>query len=60
RPGMKIHQVLKRTGPEAKSIVSHQSVCPSPHQNQPPVVVVDEPDTPDSKHYEHGSDAPSA
>ncbi|MCI93551.1 hypothetical protein A2U01_0114849, partial [Trifolium medium] len=30
---------------------------PAPHQNQPPAVVDDEPDTPDSKHPEHGSDA---
>ncbi|MCI70625.1 hypothetical protein A2U01_0091888, partial [Trifolium medium] len=35
RPGMKIHQVLKRTGPEAACRVPHQSADPAPHQSHP-------------------------
>ncbi|MCI34826.1 hypothetical protein A2U01_0056047, partial [Trifolium medium] len=54
---MKIHQVLKRTGPE-ESIVLHQSDSLTPHQNHP-AAVGDVPDSPDSKHPEHGSGAPA-
>ncbi|MCI48110.1 hypothetical protein A2U01_0069353, partial [Trifolium medium] len=44
RPGLKIHQVLKRTG-SGESTVPHQSVCPAPHQNHPAAVVGDVPDS---------------
>ncbi|MCI94699.1 hypothetical protein A2U01_0115997, partial [Trifolium medium] len=36
-PGMKIHKVLKRTGPET-STVPHQSDGLTPHQNHPAAV----------------------
>ncbi|MCI31540.1 hypothetical protein A2U01_0052752, partial [Trifolium medium] len=58
RPGMKIHQVLKRTGPEESHIVLHQSDGLTPHQNHP-AVVGDVPHSPDSIHPEHGSDVPA-
>ncbi|MCI50230.1 hypothetical protein A2U01_0071474, partial [Trifolium medium] len=38
RPGMKIHQVLRRIGPEAASRVPHQSAAPAPHQSHPAAV----------------------
>ncbi|MCI90515.1 hypothetical protein A2U01_0111807, partial [Trifolium medium] len=53
RPGMKIHQVLKRTDPE-ESIVLHLSVYSAPHQNHP-VVVGDVPGSPDSRYPAHDS-----
>ncbi|MCI92072.1 hypothetical protein A2U01_0113368, partial [Trifolium medium] len=45
-------QVLKRTGPEENHIMLRQSDGLAPHQNHP--------GSPDSKHPEHGSDAPAA
>ncbi|MCI79940.1 hypothetical protein A2U01_0101211, partial [Trifolium medium] len=48
-PVMKIHQVLKRTGPEAASRVPHQSVDPGPHQSHP-ATVGDVPGSPDSRY----------
>ncbi|MCI67779.1 hypothetical protein A2U01_0089038, partial [Trifolium medium] len=60
RPGTKIHQVLKRTGPEENHIVLRQSDGPAPHQNHPATEVGDVPGSPDSKHPEHGFDAPTA
>ncbi|MCI86840.1 hypothetical protein A2U01_0108121 [Trifolium medium] len=59
RPGMEVLQVLCRTGPEENHIMPHQSVSPAPHLNHP-AAVGDVSDNPDSKHPEHGSDAPSA
>ncbi|MCI65862.1 hypothetical protein A2U01_0087120, partial [Trifolium medium] len=55
---MKIHQVLKRTGPEESYIVPHQSICPAPHQNHP-AAMGDVSDSPDSKYPEHDSGAPT-
>ncbi|MCI94399.1 hypothetical protein A2U01_0115697, partial [Trifolium medium] len=54
---MKIHQVLKRTGPE-ESRVPHQSVDPAPHHNHP-AVVGDVPGNPDSRYLAHDSGAPA-
>ncbi|MCI97489.1 hypothetical protein A2U01_0118790, partial [Trifolium medium] len=53
-PGMKIHQVLKRTGPEAVSRVPHQFVDPAPHTSHP-AAVGDAHGSPDSKCPAHGS-----
>ncbi|MCI83092.1 hypothetical protein A2U01_0104367, partial [Trifolium medium] len=58
RPGMKIHQVLKRTDPDKSHIEPHQSVGLTPHQNHH-AAVGDVPDNPDSKYPEHGSGAPA-
>ncbi|MCI93438.1 hypothetical protein A2U01_0114736, partial [Trifolium medium] len=55
---MKIHQVLKRTGPEESHIVPRQSDGLTPHQIHP-ADVGDVPDSSDSKHPEHGSGAPA-
>ncbi|MCI74756.1 hypothetical protein A2U01_0096020, partial [Trifolium medium] len=57
RPGMKIHQVLKRTGP-GESRVPHQSIDPAPHQNHP-AVVGDVPGNPDSRYPARGFGAPA-
>ncbi|MCI70019.1 hypothetical protein A2U01_0091282 [Trifolium medium] len=54
---MKIHQVLKRTGPEA-SRGPHQSVAPAPHQNHP-AAVGDVPGSTDSRYPAHESSAPA-
>ncbi|MCI83042.1 hypothetical protein A2U01_0104317, partial [Trifolium medium] len=54
----KIHQVLKRTGPEASHIMPHQYDGLTPNQNHP-AAVGDVLDSPDSKYPEHGSDAPA-
>ncbi|MCI43626.1 hypothetical protein A2U01_0064864, partial [Trifolium medium] len=58
RPGMKIHQVLKRTGPGESHIVPRQSGGLTPHQNHP-AIVGDAPDSPDSRYPEHDSGAPA-
>ncbi|MCI36832.1 hypothetical protein A2U01_0058055, partial [Trifolium medium] len=57
RPGMKIHQVQKRTGPEESHIVPHQFVGLTRHRRHP--AEDDEMCSPGSKHSEHGSDAPA-
>ncbi|MCI76848.1 hypothetical protein A2U01_0098118 [Trifolium medium] len=58
RPGMKIHQVLKRSGPEAASRVPYQSVDRAPHQSHP-ADVGDAPGSPDSRCPAHESGAPA-
>ncbi|MCI49696.1 hypothetical protein A2U01_0070940, partial [Trifolium medium] len=52
-----IHQVLSRTGPVETDIKPHPTVCPSPDRSLPDAED-DVPYNPDSKHLEHGSDAP--
>ncbi|MCI70755.1 hypothetical protein A2U01_0092018, partial [Trifolium medium] len=58
RPGMTIHQVLRRTGPVENDREPHPIVCPSHHRSLL-AMEGDVPHNPDSIHPEHGSDAPA-